>query len=317
MTDTSIDVAKVDMFNSNVIHISQQKESSLLPFVRRETQKGESDFFDRLGKSEMRRKAGRNSDVEYTDKEHSRRMVVTEPWYDAALVDKEDKMRVIQNPESEYAISMGMGAGRKIDDIIIEAGLGSAWTGRKGTTEVTLPTSQKLVCFDGTILTGVGLNIDTLRALRKMFKQNEAISKGEKIILAVAAQQTDDLLGQTEATSADYNTVKTLAQGDIDTFMGFLFVETELLPFNEGAITYNKDTGEYGAGTGTIAIGKGRRCLAFTNKRGLLLSFMNSPSSKMDVMPGKHYAVQVYHSMDLGGTRMEEEQVVELICYEA
>ena len=34
------------------------------------------------------------------------------------------------------------------------------------------------------------------------------------------------LLGDTSVTSSDFNTVKALVQGDVDTFMGFKFIVT-------------------------------------------------------------------------------------------
>jgi len=311
-----IDNSFVDMFSANVMHLSQQSESRLYPFIREEMHNGEAKFYDRRGTTEMKRKEGRHSDVIYSTPDYSRRMVVLEDWYDAFLVDEEDKLRVIHTPESEDAIAMAQSMGRKMDEIIIDGALGNAYGGKKGQTPIALPDSQKLAAFDGVSAIGIGLNVVTLRALRKKFKQNEAIRKGEKLIFAIAAQQSDDLLGQTEVTSADYANVKALVDGETDTFMGFKFVETELLPFNDVAITYTVATGLVGAGGGTIAIGTARRCIAFTEKRALLFSRARLLTSRITEMPGKHYANQVYSAMSMGGTRMEEEQLVEVFCYE-
>jgi hypothetical protein len=312
-----ITTAMVDMYNSNVMHLSQQKESRLLPYVRKETQNGESEFFDRIGsKDSMKRKSGRHDDVVYSETDHSRRMVVSEYWYDADLVDSPDKMRVIMSPESEYAVTMGMSSGRKLDEIIIEALLGSAYGGKRGATAIPLPSTQVLAAFDGATATGVGLNVDTLRAVRKLFKQNEAISKGELVVFCMAAQQADDLLGQTEVTSSDFASVKALVNGEADTFLGFKFVETELLRFNAANVTYTVTTGVTGAGAGTVTAGQGRRCIAFTANRAGLFSFHKMPFTKMTELPGKHYSTQIYHAFDAGATRMEEVQVVEVLCKE-
>jgi len=313
-----VTTAMVDMFSANAMHLSQQEGSVLYGYTRQETQDSESKFWDRIGLRETRRKEGRHSDVVYDDTPHSRRMVTMEDFYSADLVDQEDKIRTIMNIDSEYVVAMGMAFGRRYDEEIITAALGNAYEGKKGTTVTALPNSQKVACFDPAITTtvGLGLNIPTLRAVRKKFKQNESIKKGEKIILAVAAQQIDDLLGTTAVTSADYNTVKALVDGEVDTFMGFKFVETELLPFLAGDATYTITTGVVGAGTGTVTAAEGRRCIAFTNKRGVLFAKGREVKGKITEMPGKHYSHQVYGALTVGGTRMEEEQVVEVICKE-
>jgi hypothetical protein len=314
-----ISTAMVAMFNANVMHLSQQKESRLLPYVRRETQRGESEFFDLIGKVEMEEVVGRHQEVVYTDTPHSRRRVTTSKFKWSDLVDKSDKLKTIMNPESEYAKAAAGASGRRIDSEIIDAALGSAWTGKAGATEVVLPDTQKIVAFDGTKTTGCGLNVQTLRAVRKMAKQAEAIAKGEQMIFAMAAQQADDLLSSTEVTNSDYSAVKALVNGEVDTFMGFKFIETELLPFTSAIVYYNSDTGAIlpSATDGTLALGAGRRCFAFTANRGVILSFLDNPVTKMDIMPKYFHSTQILHTMELGGVRMEEEQVIEVMCLES
>lgn len=312
-----ITTAMVDKFSANVMHLAQQKESRLFQYCRQETQQAESKFYDRIGKRKARRKEGRHSDVVYTDTPHSRRMVVMDDYYDADLIDQEDNIRIIMEPRSEYLQAIAGSIGRQLDEVIIDFALGPAFGGKKGTEEVSLPNSQKVASFDGTSLTGSGLNVPTLRAVRKKFKQAEAIQKGEQLIFACAAQQMDDLLGNTEVTSSDFAAVKALVQGEVNTFMGFLFVETELLPFNGEGVTYNENTGAVGSGDGTIAVGEGRRCIAFTARRGLLCAVGRQVNGRVDEIPGKHYAWQVYAALSAGGSRMEEVQVVEVISKEA
>lgn len=313
-----VDTAMIDLFSSNVMHLSQQMESRFLPYVRQETQMAEAKFYDRIGKRSMRRKEGRHSDVVYTDTPHSRRMVVMEDYYDADLVDQEDKIRTIMNLDNEYTQSMAYGLGRKYDEVIIDTALGNAFGGKKGATVIGLPLSQKVAAFDGTATTGLGLNVPTLRAVRKKFKQNESIRKGEEVIFACAAQQIDDLLGSTLAASSDFNSVKALVQGEVDTFMGFKFIESELIPFNDADVSYDKVTGEVvdSGGDGTLDLGEGRRCFAFSRSRSLLIARGREVKGRVDELPNKHYAYQVYCALTVGGTRMEEEQVVEVLCKE-
>ena len=311
-----ITTSMVDQFSSNVMHLAQQEGSRLRQYCRMESQSAESAFWDRIGKRSVKRKEGRHSDIVFSDTPHSRRMVTMEDFYDADLVDKEDKIRTIMNPENEYAKAIAMALGRNIDEVVIEGLLGNAYGGKKGTEVVALPNSQKIAAFNGTSTTGLGLNIVTLRDVRKKFKQNEAIKKGEKLIFAYAAQQADDLLGSTEVTSADFNSVKALVDGEADTFMGFKFESTELLPFLAADATYNKDTGSVGAGTGTVTAAEGRRCVAFTANSAVLCALGKEVNGRIDERKDKHFANQVYGSLTMGSSRMEEVQVVEVICKE-
>ena len=311
-----ITTAMVDQFSSNVLHLAQQKGSRLRPFCRMESQSAESSFYDRIGARGTKRKEGRHSDVVYEDTPHSRRMLTMEDFYSSDLVDKEDKLRTIMDPENQYAKAIGMAMGRRIDEVIIEAALGNAFGGKKGTSSIALPDSQKVAAFVATETTGSLLNIATLRAVRKKAKQSEAMEDGEKWVFVYAAQQADDLLGTTEVTSSDFNTVKALVNGESDTYMGFKFISTELLPFNEVAVTYNDTNGVVGTGGGTIAIGQGRRCMAFKPNSAVLCALGKEVNGRVDELPSKHFANQVYGSLTMGSTRMEEVQLIEVICKE-
>jgi len=312
-----VSTAHVKMFSANVMHLAQQKESRLYEFCRHESFVGESKFFDRIGLLAAQDKAGRHSKVAYSDTPHSRRKVSMLDKYVADLVDDEDKIRTIQNLDNEYAQAISAALAREMDQIIIDSALGNAYTGKEGTVAVALPNSQKLCAFDGVSVTGSGLNVETLRAVKKKFRQAEAVGKNEQLIFVCAAQQIDDLLGNTEVTSADFNTVKALAQGDVDTFMGFKFIQTELLPFTSAATTYTPATGEVDGGAGgTVALGEGRRCFAFTSKRCLIAAMGAPKNVRITEMPEYHYAHQIYGKFSMGAVRMEEVQLQEVICKE-
>ena len=311
-----VTTAMVDQFSANVYYLSQQKMSRLRPYCRQEYQHGESAFYDRIGTREARRKEGRHSDIVYTDTPHSRRMNTMQDFYDADLVDQEDKLRTIMNLENAYTQAISMSLARMMDREIIDGALGSARGGKKGQDVIPLPDSQKLAAFDGVSTTGSGLNIETLRAVRLKFKQAEAAEDYQTMIFACSAKQIDDLLASTDVTSADYNTVKTLVRGEVDSFMGFKFVRTELIPFNDAPITYNIADGSVGAGTGTIATGQGRRAFAFTAGEAILCANPRYVVGRIDELPNKHYSHQVYGALTVGTTRMEEVKVVEVDCLE-
>lgn len=306
--------AFVQEFHSNVMHLSQQKGSKFQDKVRRETQGGESDFFDRIGAVDAQKKVGRHSDTTYMNTPHSRRKVTTSPYFYADLVDKEDKVRVLNSPESEYLIAALYALGRAKDDEIIAAALGTAWGGDKGQTAIPLPDSQKLVSFDGTTTTGCGLNVETLIRAAFTFDANNVDPEMKKYF-AINSYAKMSLLGQTQVTSRDYNTVKALVEGQINTFMGFEFVASERLPRSSSNVTYDVTNGAYGSGTGTVNAAKSRLGFAWA-EGGLLMSTAEEVTTSIDVLETKHFSTQVYARMNIGATRMEEVKVLEVIWSE-
>jgi hypothetical protein len=306
--------AFVQEFHSNVVHLSQQKGSKLQDKVRRETQGGESDFFDRIGAVDAQKKTGRHSDTTYMNTPHSRRKVTTSPYFYADLVDKEDKVRVLNSPESEYLVAALYALGRAKDDEIIAAALGTAYGGDKGQTPIVLPDSQKLVAFDGATTTGCGLNVDTLVRASFKFDANDVDPESKKYF-ALNSYAKMSLLGQTKVTSVDYNSVKALVEGKINTYMGFEFVSLERLPRYAANVTYTISDGTFGAGTGTVTAAKSRRGFAWA-EGGLLMSTAEEVMTSIDVLETKHFSTQVYARMNIGATRMEEVKVLEVIWSE-
>lgn len=72
---------------------------------------------------------------------------------------------------------------------------------------------------------GTGLNMAKLRRAKRIMDQR-AVPTGMRVYVH-SAEGLEQLLGLTEVTSADYNVVKTLVDGEVDTFLGFRFVMVE------------------------------------------------------------------------------------------
>jgi len=317
MSNETIDQSKVDQYSANVFHLSQQKESRLKPLVRNEPLKGESGYYDRYAAgSAPTKKSGRHSATPVSSVDHSRRKVTGDEYEDNILVDDLDTLSMIHDPTSQYAKIMAMKFGRQIDDIIIAEALGDAFSGRAGATTVAFPSSQKVVAHDGSTTTGVNLNVKTLRKVKEKFMANE-VDNSMKKFLACSASQIMSLLAQTEVTSSDYNIIKTLVQGEINTFMGFEFIQIERLAKATANVTYNVNNGAFGSGTGTITISSNnaRKCIAWCHD-GVLLAIKKETKSRISERADLSYNMQVYYCMNMGATRMEEAKVVEVICAE-
>lgn len=302
---TSIPVSYVKQFSSNVFHLSQQKGSRLQGMVRNESQKAVSAFYDRLGKTAAVKKTNRHADTPLVNSDHSRRMVTMVDYEWADLIDDQDKIRTLISPESIYAQAAMWALGRAKDDEIIKAASGTAYAGEDGTTTVAMPNSQKVVATDGSTA-GTRMNVDHLRRLAAVFGNNDVDEEEEKY-LCVTQNQLTNLLSITQITSHDYNSVKALVDGKIDTFMGFKFIRSQRLLLQSGALSFSYTDGSVGAGAGDA---NGFVQNIAWAKQGLLLATGLDIKTRIDERADKSYATQVYAALSCGATRMEEEKVV-------
>ena len=282
-----ITTAFVEQYKSNVFHLAQQKGSKLRDAVRTESIVGKSHFFERIGSTAAVKRTSRHADTPRVDTPHSRRKVTMDDYDWADLIDDSDKVRLLISPQSEYAKAGAYAMGRTMDDVIIAAATGNAFGGVSGGNSIPLPAGQKIAHGS------TGLTIAKLiSAKEKLDAAN--VDPDEARTLVCSAKQISDLLGTTQITSADFNSVKALVQGDIDTFMGFKFIRSERL--------------------GTDSNGN-RQVLAFTNtSMGLALG--KDIQTKISERADKNYSTQVYLCMTIGATRVEDEKVIEIACTE-
>ncbi|OUU35043.1 MAG: hypothetical protein CBC16_11150 [Verrucomicrobia bacterium TMED56] len=282
-----ITTAFVEQYKSNVFHLAQQKGSKLRDAVRTESIVGKSHFFERIGSTAAVKRTSRHADTPRVDTPHSRRKVTMDDYDWADLIDDSDKVRLLISPQSEYAKAGAYAMGRTMDDVIIAAATGNAFGGVSGGSTIGLPAGQKIAHGS------TGLTIAKLiSAKEKLDAAN--VDPDEARTLVCSAKQISDLLGTTQITSSDFNSVKALVQGDIDTFMGFRFIRSERL--------------------GTDSNGN-RQVLAFTNtSMGLALG--KDIQTKISERADKNYSTQVYLCMTIGATRVEDEKVLEIACTE-
>ena len=282
-----ITTAFVEQYKSNVFHLAQQKGSKLRDAVRTESIVGKSHFFERIGSTAAVKRTSRHADTPRVDTPHSRRKVTMDDYDWADLIDDSDKVSLLISPQSEYAKAGAYAMGRTMDDVIIAAATGNAFGGVSGGSTIALPAGQKIAHGS------TGLTIAKLiSAKEKLDAAN--VDPDEARVLVCSAKQISDLLGTTQITSADFNSVKALVQGDIDTFMGFKFIRSERL--------------------GTDSNGN-RQVLAFTNtSMGLALG--KDIQTKISERADKNYSTQVYLCMTIGATRVEDEKVIEIACTE-
>lgn len=288
-----ITTAFVEQYSANVMHLSQQKGSRLRPAVSVETVTGKNAFFEQIGATAARKRPSRHADTPQIDTPHARRRVSLIDYDWADLIDNEDRVRMLIDPTSPYAQAAAFAMGRAMDELVVEAATGTAYTGVDGSTATAFDTSNvvDVQVGSGSPASDVGLNVAKLRAAKEVLDANE-VNPEEKRFIVLNAKQLKNLLAETEITSSDYNVVKALVQGEVNTFMGFNFIRTELI--ENDANSDNK--------------------VLYFAQSGIKLAVGSNPMARISERSDKNHATQVFYSMCIGATRMEEKQVGYIEC---
>jgi len=284
---TQISTAFSQQFSSNVQLLSQQMGSVLRGAVSEESVTGEKAFFDQIGSTAAVKRTSRHGDTPMVETPHSRRMVTMDSYEWADLIDDADKVRMLIDPTSTYARAAAAAMGRSMDDAIIEAATGTSKTGKSGATSTSMLAAHQIANGSADL---------TLAKLIQAKKTLDLASVDPSIPrhIAVGPDQIEALLNSTTVTSSDFNTIKALVQGEINTFLGFTFhVSTRL------------------AKSGNI-----RSCFAWAED-GLKMAVGKDVMSRIDERSDKSYSTQVYYCATFGATRMEEEKVVQFDCDES
>ncbi len=286
-----VDAAYVNQYRNNVSMLVQQKGSRLRPFVRVEPQNSEFEFYDRIGATDAVEITGRHQDTPLVSTPHDRRRVSLRDFDWADLIDRQDKLKMLIDPTSAYAMNAVFAMGRKMDDMIISAAFDTAYTGKNGTSTVSFPAANQVAVDyveSGAAANG-NLTIGKLRRAKEILDAYDN-DPDEERIMTCTANSLHSLLRNIEITSQDYNVVKALVEGKVDTFMGFQFVRTQRL---------QTDASGY------------RRHIAWVKSK-LLLAVSQDPMVDVGPRRDKRNSMQVYVTMGIGATRMEEEGVVEI-----
>jgi hypothetical protein len=282
-----VDEHFIRRYTSGIMHLAEQKESRLRNAVRVEPVSAEKTFFDQVGSQVLNKRTTRHGDTILTDTPHRRRMVTTATYDGADLVDEPDVLRVLNDPTNAYSVSFSRAAGRQMDDVIIASAFAVANTGKEGDDPVSFVTPDFVVAHNAEGLT-----------VAKVIEAKEILDAAENDPMeqryaVVSAKQITDMLGTTEITSSDFNSVKALVQGEIDTWMGFKWIRSERLDLPAN----------------------GRSCI-FYQKNSLLLGVGTNAHVRIAERPDKNHSTQVFITMDFGATRMDETGVVLVECAE-
>lgn len=288
-------VAFVQQFSNNLIHLAQQRGSRLMQSVKSERVSAKSHHFDRLGSTVAQLKTSRHGDTPLIDTPHSRRRVTMSDYEWADLIDTNDKIRALINPQSDYAMAGAWALGRAIDDVILTAAIGNS-------TSVDSSDATSSVVFD----TGMVVDEDfgtadsnitaakVMEARRKLRAQD--IDMNEEMFLVLNSSAISALMQDSDVKDFDINTSKPMAAGELPFWAGFNIIHTERL-----------------SGTADGTDGDPVLCLAYA-RSAIGLAIGQDINVRMSERADKSYSTQVFASATIGATRIEEEKIVKIEC---
>jgi hypothetical protein len=298
--------AFVQQFSSNIHMLAQQRKSRLRGRVLEENITGDSAYMEQLAPTTARKVTTRHADSPLANMQHLRRRIAAYDYDQGDLIDKLDKVKLLIDPASAYAQNIGSALGRGQDDEIIGAFFATAYTGHSGATGITWPNGNsesspttpagtQIAVDDWTYGNGSGnsgLTISKLISASVALDAAEGDEENEERYILVTSKQKGNLLATTEATSADYNTVKALYDGKIDTFMGFKFIHSERLQKNSSS----------------------RYRVPAWRKSAMGLGIVQDIQGQIAPRPDKRFSWYCYGDESIGASRLEESKLVELIC---
>lgn len=286
-----ITTAMIQSYGSNVIALYQQSDAKLKGAVKEEPMKSKTHFFDRVEPTAAVKKTVRHGATPIVDTPHSRRATSMSDFEWADLVDPQDEIRILIDPKSAYAANAVKALNRAYDDVVIEAFDADARAGEDGNTVVTFA-SEAAGDRD---FTAAALKLTDLVTLKLDLDNQDVPDDGRYILMPPAGfsqllKQPGGTTFEPHASNIDYNSVKALVNGEINSLLGFTFLRSTRMP----------------ATTGT---GTPKKCFAW-HRDSMGVAVGMPIKSNISVRDDLSYATQVYAALTLGAVRLQGKGVV-------
>lgn len=173
---------------------------------------GESYKFTRMGKGLANQKASQ-ADVTPMDISHARQTATMENWNAPEYTDIFDQAEVNFDERQELAQTIAKALGRREDQIVIDAMTAASYAASNDQN----PDTGRVLDISATR----NFDVAAIRSAKAHLDDIEAEPNDR--FFCIRAEALGEMLDDTEVTSSDFNTVKALVQGEVDTFLGFKF----------------------------------------------------------------------------------------------
>ena len=306
MADPS--VSYVPVFKSEIVRLFQEEGGGLKGSVRNRTIQGKSDHWERLGGLELELVQSRHQSTPYTPGAFSRRRVNMSDYAGSERLDQLDEVKLMINPKNDHTRNLLAAWQRRIARTIIDGARGNALavSNTETTSTVALPGSQAIA--NG----GTGLTIAKLRQANRIL-DNAGVPRDGRRHIVISAYGLEDLLADTQFTSTDYQSMKTLVDGggsfinEGASWMGYQWhVIGDAVP---------DDSAVLGASVGTPASpilpksGNIRTAVIY-HQDAVGLTFAKEATAEVDRRPDLMNLWQVMVQFSLGATRILDAGVV-------
>jgi len=285
-------VVQIQEYANTIYLLAQQMDTRLRGAVRVDTNwVGNTKFYDQYNQDVMVELVTRYATTPVQLPDFRRRAVSPRYFVSATLEDPKDALQMIVDPKSTMMQAKIAAANRTTDDLIIAAMGGTAYTGQTGGTGVSFLAANQITY--NAFTPNNGMSKAKVLAAKRLLDVNEV--EAEDRFFVTGSAQVEDLLNTTEVTSSDYNVVKSLVQGEVNTWVGFSFIRSERLLTDASSH---------------------RLCYAF-QRWALQLAIQKDIEGRLDERVDLNMAWQVYLRMCMNATRLEEVRIVQVSCTEA
>jgi hypothetical protein len=206
----NLSAVAVTEFDSMVKHAYQGMGLLKGAVTQRNNVVGDTYKFRRMGKGLANQKS--TSDlVTPMDVAHEFKTATLTNWNAPEYTDVFDAQDVNFDEKQELANTIAGALGRRTDQLVIDA----------------MDASTPLTSTIATSVGGAGSNLNMAKIIKAQVSLRDQGVPNSELFAAVNALGLGGLLNDEKATSSDYQAVKALVNGDVDTLAGFRFIILE------------------------------------------------------------------------------------------
>lgn len=220
------------------------------------------------------------------------RLKIMLDWFSTEYFIDQVEQKMLNYQDEQYAIQgVKEAIGRRKDATILDAITSTA------TTNI-VPRN-----VSGT---NAGLTLEALMASAKVLDKNH-VPKQDRVLIC-SSDQLHNLLKNTKVTSADFNTVKALVNGQIDSFYGFKFIAIDPFEASKGIAagipvdTVNSETFAYAFAS------KDMKCpIGVVYNTDMIINVDKESSSY-------NFGTVIQAKIGLGAGIIDEKGIVKVVC---
>jgi len=276
----SLSNAFVTLFDAEVKQAYQGKAMLVGAVRQRRGVEGSTVKFPKVGKGVATARISQ-ADVTPLNVAFSNVTCTLSDWNAAEYSDIFSQAKVNFDERQELVQVLGNAIGRRQDQLILDA---------LSNSSTSLTVSNDIGGSD------TNMNVAKLREAKKLLDKNNVPPEGRHIILH--ANGLASLLSETAVTSSDFNTVKALVSGEINTFLGFTF-----------HVLGDRSEG------GLVLATNDRSCFAF-HKDAIGYAEGIAPRTEINYIPEKT-SFLVNSVFSAGAVAIDDEGIVKITAREA